>query len=142
LRLLLIAAGTLCVILGAIGIFVPVMPTTPFLLVAAACYARSSDRFYRWLLNSRFLGTYIRNYREGLGMTLGAKVFTLTMLWVGIGYSAYLVDHLAIRLLLAVIAIGVTSHLVSLPTHRPEHKAPKEQDAASSAVEPRGTRIE
>ena len=140
MRLLLIAAGTLCVILGTIGIFLPLMPTTPFLLLAAACYARSSDRFYQWLLNNRFLGTYIRNYREGLGMTLRAKVFTLTTLWAGIGYSAYIVDHLAIRLLLAVIAIGVTSHLVSLPTHRPEQKAPKEQDAASGAVEPSGTR--
>jgi uncharacterized protein len=142
MRLLLIAAGTLCVILGTIGIFLPVMPTTPFLLLAAACYARSSERFYHWLLNNRFLGTYIRNYREGLGMTLRAKVFTLTTLWAGIGYSAYIVDHLAIRLLLVVIASGVTIHLVSLPTYRPEQKALKGQDTASGAVEPSGTRTE
>lgn len=120
MRFLLIAAGTLCVILGTIGIFLPVMPTTPFLLLAAACYARSSERFYQWLLNNRFLGAYIRNYREGLGMTVRAKVFTLTTLWAGIGYSVYIVDHLAVRLLLAVVVIGVTSHIVLLPTHRPD----------------------
>ena len=58
-------AGTVCLILGIIGIILPILPTTPFLLLAAGCYARSSERFYNWLLNNRILGSYIRNYREG-----------------------------------------------------------------------------
>ena len=62
---LLIAAGTLCVVLGVIGMFIPVLPTTPFLLLAAVCYGRSSKRFYHWLLTNRWFGEYIRNYREG-----------------------------------------------------------------------------
>lgn len=116
-RYLLIIGGTLCVMLGIIGIFLPVLPTTPFLLLAAAAYARSSDRFYHWLLDNRLLGAYIRNYREGRGMTLFAKVTTLALLWVGIGVSALvLMDTLWVQLVLGAIAIGVTWHLLSLPT--------------------------
>ena len=61
-RVLLLLGGTLCVILAVVGMFVPVLPTTPLLLLAAVCYARSSERFYRWLLTNRWCGPYIRNY--------------------------------------------------------------------------------
>jgi uncharacterized membrane protein YbaN (DUF454 family) len=67
IRILLVIAGTLFVGLGIIGIFIPVLPTTPFLLLAAACYARSSRKFHEWLLNNRWFGDYIRNYLQGKG---------------------------------------------------------------------------
>jgi uncharacterized protein len=112
---LLIAAGTVCVGLGVLGIFLPLLPTTVFLLMAAACYARSSDRFYQRLINSRWLGSYIRNHREGRGMTRGQKAVTLAMLWVGIGATMiWSVESLWLRLLLLSIAIGVTVHVVRL----------------------------
>ncbi len=66
----LIVAGTICVCLGVAGIFLPLLPTTPFLLLAAVCYAGSSPRFYHWLMNNRWFGRYIKNYREGKGLTL------------------------------------------------------------------------
>jgi uncharacterized membrane protein YbaN (DUF454 family) len=112
----LIAAGSVCVVVGAVGIVVPLLPTTPFLLVAAACYARSSPRFHRWLLENRVLGAYIRDYLSGEGIPLRGKVFSIGLLWLVIGSSAiFAVDALAIRLVLLAIAIGVTVHIVSIP---------------------------
>lgn len=114
---LLIAAGTICVILGVVGIFLPLLPTTPFLLLAAVCYAGSSPKFYRWLLNNRWFGRYIKNYREGKGLTLTTKIVSTGLLWATIGISAaFFVPGLAGRLALLAIALGVTLHLLSRPT--------------------------
>jgi len=122
---LLIVCGTVCVGLGFVGIFLPVLPTTPFLLLAAACYARSSPRFYRWLLTNRWCGEYIRNYREGRGIPLRQKTLTILLLWLVIGYSALFVVSLWwVQLILAGIALGVTIHLVRIKTFRPEHDPP------------------
>ncbi len=119
MRALLIVCGTVCVALGTLGIFLPLLPTTVFLLLAAACYARSSDRFYRRLIESRWLGTYIRNHREGRGMRRRDKIATLVMLWAGIGATAiWSVEALWLRLLLAGIAIAVTAHVARLPAFR------------------------
>lgn len=115
-RGLLIACGTLCVALGVLGIFLPLLPTTVFLLMAAACYARSSDRFYRRLVNHPWLGAYIRNHYEGRGMRLRDKVITVVALWMGIGATAiWTVDAAWFRILLIAIAAGVTLHIVRLP---------------------------
>ncbi|MBD3169015.1 MAG: DUF454 family protein [candidate division Zixibacteria bacterium] len=119
LKRLLVILGSVFVALGVLGIFIPLLPTTPFLLLAAACYAKSSDRFYNWLINNRWLGKYIKNYREGKGMTLRAKVTSLILLYVAIGYSGYYVaEALWIRLILAIIVIGVTLHLLTIPTFK------------------------
>ena len=131
LKALLILGGTLCVALGVIGIFLPLMPTTVFLLLAAACYARSSERFYQKLINNRFLGDYIRNSREGRGMRRRDKAITLTMLWIGIGVTAFWTAHtLWLRLLLLAIATAVTVHVAKVPTFKvapapePDHIKP------------------
>jgi uncharacterized membrane protein YbaN (DUF454 family) len=118
-RALLIACGTLSLALGILGIFLPLLPTTVFLLLAAACYARSSDRFYQRLINHRWLGSYIRNHREGRGMRRRDKTLTLVMLWVGIGATAiWTAESLWLRALLALIAVSVTVHVVRLPAFR------------------------
>lgn len=115
MKLLLIACGSLAVALGVIGIFVPLMPTTVFLLLAAACYARSSEPFYRRLVDSRWLGAYIRSSREGGGMTRRQKASTLALLWIGIGASAiWSVDAWWIRGVLLVIALSVTVHVARI----------------------------
>jgi uncharacterized membrane protein YbaN (DUF454 family) len=120
-RILLIALGTLCVALGVLGMFLPVLPTTPFLLLAAICYGRSSKRFYRWLMTNRWCGEYIRNYREGKGLPLRQKVLTILLLWLTIGYTVWLAISLWwLRLILLGIAVGVTVHLVKIKTYRPE----------------------
>ena len=88
LRWMLRAAGLLCVGLGVVGVFVPILPTTPFLLLAAAAFVRSSPRLYHWLIHHKWFGSYIRSYREYRAITLRAKVVTLTLLWAVIGYTA------------------------------------------------------
>lgn len=116
---LLVVVGTICVALGAIGIVLPVLPTTPFLLLAAACYCRSSERLYHWLLSNRFFGEYIRNYREGKGIPLKTKIIAVAVLWMAIVYSAFfVVNILAVQLVLLVVAIAVSTHIIRLPTFK------------------------
>ena len=122
-RSLLIALGTLSVALGVVGMLLPILPTTPFLLLAAFFYARSSQRFYHWLITNRWFGTYLRNYREGNGIPLKHKVFTLALLWLSIGYAAgFVVTPWWGKLLLLGIAAGVTIHLVRIKNYSPEPK--------------------
>lgn len=116
-RALLMALGMGSLALGLIGVFVPLLPTTPFLLLAAACFLRSSERLYAWLIHHPWLGSYIRNYREHRAMTLRAKVVALSLLWVVIGHSVLLAtDKLWLRGLLLVVAACVTTHIVLLRT--------------------------
>lgn len=118
-KAVLAAAGTVFLLLGIIGIFVPILPTTPFLLLTAYCYGRSSERFYRWLLNNRWFGVYLRNYREGRGIPLPNKILTLTLLWLTIGSAAlFVLSAWWSRLLLCAIAIAVTIHIIRIKTYR------------------------
>ena len=112
---LLLSAGIVAVGLGVVGAFVPLLPTTPFLLLAAACFARSSDRHYEWLLNHRWMGAHVRNYREHRATTRRVKVVSMALLWGSIGYAAIVVaDGWVVRALLLVVAVGVTIHVLSL----------------------------
>jgi len=115
-KYLLFGAGTLALVAGCIGIVVPVLPTTPFLLLAAGCYLRSSRRLYVWLTGHRVFGGLIRNYIEHRAIALKAKVFAIVMLWAAIIISIIMVDMLWLRLLLAAIAAGVTIHLLLIKT--------------------------
>lgn len=119
-KALLIAAGTVCLVLGAIGILLPILPTTPFLLLSAACYLRSSERMYKWLLGNRWFGEYIKNYREGKGIPAKTKMVALAVLWGAILYSTLIVvdEILIAQIALVAIAVGVSVHLFRLPTYR------------------------
>ncbi len=118
-RYLLASVGTVFLVIGAIGIVVPVMPTTPFLLLATACYVRSSKRFRDWLLNNRVLGAYARDYLSGEARPVSAKIATLILLWAAVGVSIFIaVDDMWLRVLLLVIAAGVTAHILTICTRR------------------------
>ena len=117
IRVLLILAGTFFVVLGIVGIFIPILPTTPFLLLAAASYARSSQRCHEWLLNNRLFGKHIRNYLEGKGVSLKVKRVTVIYLWIVIGSSIiFAVQSFEIRLILVCIAFGVSIHILRIKT--------------------------
>ena len=121
IKVLLITAGTFFIGVGIVGIFIPILPTTPFLLISAALYARSSKRFYNWLINNKIFGRYIKNYREGKGIPLKLKIFTIAFLWITIGCSTiFAIDIFWVRVILVVIAIGVTIHIISI---KPKDKA-------------------
>ncbi|WHH57854.1 YbaN family protein [Petroclostridium sp. X23] len=116
-KTILILVGSISLGLGVLGIFLPLLPTTPFLLLAAACYSKSSDKFYNKLINNKMLGRFIKNYREGKGIPLRGKVLSITMLWLAIGYSVILAGlNLIIRILLLIIAVGVTVHILRIKT--------------------------
>ncbi len=121
IQILLITLGTFFVGVGIAGIFIPVLPATPFLLISAALYAKSSARFYNWLINNRIFGKFIKDYREGKGIPLRLKIATITLLWITIGCSAvFAVDIFWVRIMLIIIAVGVTIHIISI---KPKDKA-------------------
>jgi len=120
-KIMLVTAGTICVALATLGIFIPLLPTTPFLLLAVTCYTRSSDRLNKWLIGHRWFGPYIRNYREHRAVTLGTKIVSITFLWATMAYAILaVVDHWALHVLLIAVAIGVTIHLTRFTTATPE----------------------
>ncbi|MCI0631120.1 MAG: YbaN family protein [Phycisphaerales bacterium] len=125
LKPFLIALGSLCVALAVLGIFLPLLPTTPFLLLAALCFARSSPRLLNWLLTNRWFGSYIKNYREGRGIPRREKILTLTALWLTIALSIlFAVSLWWVALLLILIALSVTVHLLLIPTYKPPPQPP------------------
>lgn len=120
MKILLVIIASISLGLGIVGIFVPLLPTTPFLLLSAALYAKSSEKLYNWLLNHRIFGEYIRSYREEKAISLPVKIVAISTIWVSLGYSMlFLVNHKwYLQLILGLIAVGVTIHLLSYKTKR------------------------
>ncbi|WP_455230627.1 YbaN family protein [Geopseudomonas aromaticivorans] len=116
LRWLLLGIGWLSVTLGVIGIFLPILPTTPFLLLAAACFVRSSRRVYVWLVTHPRLGPWIRDYLDGHGIPLKAKVYAIGLMWASILLSCYLVPLLPARLFMLTSAVLVTLYILRQKT--------------------------
>ena len=115
--LLLKIAGTLALVIGGVGVILPLLPTTPFLLLAAVCYARSSERWYRWLLYNRWFGSYIRNWHEGKGIPMKTKALSILFLILTMGYSAVVVVPFFIgKVALIIVAVCVSVHILSFPT--------------------------
>lgn len=113
---LYIICGIVSVILGALGILLPLLPTTPFLLLAIICFTRSSDKLKQWLLNHRILGKYIYNYTVHKAIPLRSKVIAICLIWVTMTLSMIMVNKLTVTIILVFIGTGVTFHLVSLKT--------------------------
>lgn len=116
LRYLLFACGCVSVLLGVIGIFLPVLPTTPFLLLAAACFARSSKRFYLWLVLHPRLGPWVRDYLDGQGLPLKGKIWALILMWASISFSIWLVPLPWARGFMLLSAICVTVYILKQKT--------------------------
>jgi uncharacterized membrane protein YbaN (DUF454 family) len=118
-RFFYLISGVLLVVIGVIGIFLPVLPTTIFLILASACFLKSSTKAHQWLKNHRILGQYIKNYEDKTGLTVKAKIFNISFLWIMILLSAFYFTELTyIRIILIMIAIGVTIHLLTIKTLR------------------------
>lgn len=117
MKYILIILGSICLALGVIGIFLPLLPTTPFLLLSAALYVRSSEQLYQWLIHQKYLGTYIRNYREHRAIPLRAKIISIMMIWITLTYCAITISEtIWIKALFILLAIGITCHILSYKT--------------------------
>lgn len=118
-RYLYFISGVLLVVIGVIGIFLPILPTTIFLILASACFIKSSPQANEWLRNHKILGAYIKNYQDGTGLTIKSKIFNITFLWLMISASViFFTDLWYIKLLLLAIAIGLTIHLLMVKTKK------------------------
>lgn len=114
-RKLFLVCGFISLMLGGVGVVLPLIPTTPFLLLACACFLRSSKRMYIWVVHNRVFGPYILNYNKRQ-MRKRDKISTIAILWIGMLISLYFIPILAVKVLLFAIACGVTWHLSSLET--------------------------
>lgn len=116
MKFLLNIIGGIAVVLAILGIFLPLLPTTPFLLLASACFVRGSERLHRWLLNNRLFGEYLRNIEDKKGMPLRGKVITLVLLWGSLAYSIYVVRPLLLKGMLVAIGVSVTILILRMKT--------------------------
>lgn len=110
--------GSISVLLAIAGIFLPLVPTTPFLLLASACYLRGSKRLHAWLMRNRFLGQYIEGFQQGRGIPLRAKIITIALLWGSILFSIYKVDVIAVESLLFVIGVAISTLILRMKTFK------------------------
>jgi len=116
MKLVLNLVGVLALVLGVIGIVVPLLPTTPFLLLAAACFARGSQRMHGWLLNNPVFGKFISDYEQGKGIPARAKALALLMMWSSLLLAAWRYESLTVHLVLLAVGAGVSIYLLRLPT--------------------------
>jgi uncharacterized protein len=116
-KILLIISGFFFVGLAALGLFLPLLPTTPFLLVAAACFIRSSRRLYLWLINHRVFGAYIRNYLRYKAITPKAKIISILLIWITISYSALcVIENIPLRIVLFLLALSMSLRILLYKT--------------------------
>ena len=113
-KIIFVAAGSICVGLGAIGIVLPLLPTTPFLLLAAILFSKSNDRFHKWLLKNRVFGPYLAHYESGAGVPTPLKIKTIVFLWPSLAVSAFMINAVWAWILLAIVGICVTTHVVTI----------------------------
>jgi uncharacterized membrane protein YbaN (DUF454 family) len=113
-RIALNIVGFITLGLGAIGIFLPVLPTTPFVIVAAGCFSVANPNLYRKLASSRYFGEYIRNYREKTGISRSARVSGLIFLWAMLIISALLCRRPLIWGILGVVGLAVSIHILTI----------------------------
>ncbi len=121
MRIVLIIVGMLSLTLGIIGIFLPLLPTVPFVLLAAACFSRGSKRMHGWLVRMPFAGKVIDDYEKGRGVSRKSKATALLMLWGGMTISAIALKPASwVLVLLALIAISSTVIILRLPKKKTE----------------------
>ena len=104
--------------LGAVGVALPVMPTTPFVLLAAVCFSAGDNKFSKWLRQNRVFGPYIENYRTKQGIDIKLKVASIIFVWVGLGISMFLTGSTWISAILTLVGVGVTIHLLMIKTKK------------------------
>ena len=120
IRILWVVLGSFFVVIGGIGVVVPGLPTTLFLILAAACYIRSSQRLYDWLINNKTFGPYLRDYREGKGIPKRAKVLAVSMIIIFVSYAVFFgIESLNLKIAAGILGIaGLLYVLFKVPVSK------------------------
>ena len=118
MRIFLIIVGSVSLVLGILGTFLPMLPTTPFLLLSAAAWVKASPSLYEWLINHRVFGKYIRNFREYRAIPLRVKIISVSLVWLTIGYCIFAVvdEWWWAQVLMALLATAISWHILSFAT--------------------------
>ena len=118
MKIFLIIVGLISLGLGVLGIFLPMLPTTPFLLLSAAVWLKASPSLYEWLLNHKVFGEYIRNFREYRAIPLRVKIVSVSLVWLTIGYCIFAVvdKWWWAQVLMALLAVAISWHILSFAT--------------------------
>jgi uncharacterized membrane protein YbaN (DUF454 family) len=125
MKFILTLVGSVALVLAALGVFLPLLPTTPFLLLASACFIRGSPRIHRWLGQNRVFGPTLRRYEAGLGISSRAKKVAIGMLWTSLLLSAWQVEASLMRVALVIIGVAVTGLLLYMKTAVAETETPE-----------------
>lgn len=115
-KALLSTLGIIFLCFGFVGIVIPILPTTPFVILAATCFATSSPKLYNYMLRSSYFREYIENYKNGTGIQRATKVKSILLLWLSLGISAIFTNSTIMHVVLAFICVGVTVHICLLKT--------------------------
>jgi uncharacterized membrane protein YbaN (DUF454 family) len=131
-RYLWLTIGAFAVVVGVIGAFLPVLPTTPFMILAAYCFARSSPRAHAWLLNNPYFGQQVRDYYAGRGIPFRTKLIAVAMVTVSEAYVLISSDMIAVKIVMTVIWLAVSGYLLAgIPTRHRTDDQPETDDALS-----------
>jgi len=118
-HLLINVLGFMFLGIGAVGVFMPLLPTTPFVILATVCFSYSNRRVYQWLKRTPFFGSFIVNIEEKQGVPMSLKIISIILVWVSLSFSMFALRAFWAYVLLSVIGVGVTMHLLMLKTKRP-----------------------
>ena len=122
---LYITFGFLAVALVIVGVFIPGLPTVPFLLVALFCFERSSKKYHDMIMNNKYFGPVLQDYYSGKGLTSSVKIKAILFLSYGMIFSIYKIQNLHARIALAIVWLGVAIHIILLKTKKTKNKSNK-----------------
>jgi hypothetical protein len=117
-KIFFVFAGFTSLALGVLGLFLPLLPTTPLVILSAACFSKSNRRLEAWLERNRVFGPFIANYRTKRGISLWHKIFSVSFLWAGLITSMVLMNVFWMYIILTLVGIGVTIHILMIKTSR------------------------
>jgi uncharacterized protein len=121
-RIFLLFVGSISLALGVLGIFLPLLPTTPLLLLAVACYLRSSEKLYNWLIGHKYLGPFINNWRQGKGIPTKIKVLSIVFLWISMMFSVILIPYIILKMIFFIIPLFFTWFILKQKTLSQQNK--------------------
>ncbi|MGP4040583.1 YbaN family protein [Gracilibacillus sp. D59] len=124
-RTLWILGGSLSLVIGLIGMIVPILPTTPLIILAGFCYGKSSARLHNWLVTNKYFGHYIKDYTDGKGVPIRIKILAVLIVWTSVLFTVTVIPLFPIRIFMLGIAVFVTLFIFTSPLLKVKNKIPE-----------------